>query len=685
MNSMGHAAVDGNSSLQMGDRRTEIHNYNEPNRNRCIEDLRLTDPHDDKARIEQTKGGLLKDSYKWIFQHADYQRWHDDEESRLLLFSGDAGKGKTMLLCGIIDEISSHLLSFFFCQGSDSRFNSATAVLRGLIYLLLIQQETLALHLRKRYEHAHRLFDDTNAFYTFSQVLVEILHDPSLRGAYSIIDGLDECQAGLPQLLDFIVRNTSIPRVKWIVSSRNRYDIQQRLYLNNYRIRLSLEGNADDVSKAVEVYIDYKLSCLTSLKDNTSLQDQVRDQMRQKANGTFLWAALVFQELQEVQTWDVLRVVEELPADLVPLYDRMTKQIQQLKRQDYEFCQLVLSTVALSFRPLRLLELGILSGLPGWMIPSISSIVEMCGSFLTIKDDYIYLIHQSANDYLRTNAPAAIFPPGSRDVHHRIFSQSLQAMSILRRDMYNLCHPGISIDQATKFAPDADSLATVRYACVYWVDHLSRYQNALCNNGDVHVFLRDSFLYWFEALGLMGRISDGVVAITKLVKLLEGVSSESEVVKLARDAWSFILLNRTVIENTPLQAYVSALLFSQAHNLIGKLFRREEPRWITIVERSGTPDRHTDSVNAVIFSHDSHWLVSASDDSTVRVWDAETGCCLKTLEGHMDSVRSIAFSHDSRQLASASNDKTLRIWDTETGNRCCTTGTSTVWLWSWLE
>ena len=33
---------------------------------RCLADLRVTDPRDDKKRIEDTKGGLLKDSYHWI-------------------------------------------------------------------------------------------------------------------------------------------------------------------------------------------------------------------------------------------------------------------------------------------------------------------------------------------------------------------------------------------------------------------------------------------------------------------------------------------------------------------------------------------------------------------------------------------------------------------------------------------
>ncbi|GKT56724.1 vegetative incompatibility protein het-e-1 [Colletotrichum tofieldiae] len=108
-----------------------------------LADLRSTDPHDDKTRIERTKGGLLRDSYRWILDHDDFRRWrNDNDQSRLLWIKGDPGKGKTMLLCGIIDELEktpadTRTLSYFFCQATDARLNTATAVLCGLIYQLL--------------------------------------------------------------------------------------------------------------------------------------------------------------------------------------------------------------------------------------------------------------------------------------------------------------------------------------------------------------------------------------------------------------------------------------------------------------------------------------------------------------------------------------------------------------------
>src|ERR1700733_11904084 len=72
-------------------------------------------------------------------------------------------------------------------------------------------------------------------------------------------------------------------------------------------------------------------------------------------------------------------------------------------------------------------------------------------------------------------------------------------------------------------------------------------------------------------------------------------------------------------------------------------------------------------VSSAVFSPDGRHLATASDDHTVRVWDAATGPSLRELKGHTDHVLSIAYSPDGCYLASASSDHTVCVWDAAIG------------------
>ena len=498
----------------------------------------MTDPRNEKIRIERTKGGLLIDSYRWILDNSEFQRWREGNHSQILWIKGDAGKGKTMLMIGIMNELQqqvarsgkssvTEVLSYFLCQGTDSRLNTATVILRGIIYLLASEQPFLIAHLRKKYDLADRkMFEDSSAFYSLSEVFRQMVQDPKLTTAYLAVDALDECEVGLSQLLDLITWTVSAQptRVKWIVSSRNRYDIEQQLGLDNSHTRLSLELNAHHISHAVDVYVDHKVSQLPSLRNHKELQDQVRDQMHQKSDGTFLWVALVFEELLRALRRNVSQVLNRIPKGLTPLYDRMMNQIQQL---DYDYPQLclgTLATVTLAYRPLHILEIRSLGGLEEEItdLEDLAIIINMCGSFLTIRDNYIYFIHQSAKDYLTTNASGIIFPAGHGQIDYNMFSWSLDALSkTLRRDIYNLQDPGSMVKDVPD--PDPDPLGPIRYSCEFWVDHLCKaddrsldHRKELSDDGAIFAFLREHFLHWLESLSLIHKLPDGVLSIRKL-------------------------------------------------------------------------------------------------------------------------------------------------------------------------
>jgi small GTP-binding protein len=78
---------------------------------------------------------------------------------------------------------------------------------------------------------------------------------------------------------------------------------------------------------------------------------------------------------------------------------------------------------------------------------------------------------------------------------------------------------------------------------------------------------------------------------------------------------------------------------------------------------------HAKRVDCVALSVDQHRVLSGGHENTLRLWDVATGVCLRELKGHASSVMSVEWSIDNHHALSGSFDQTIRLWDVETG-RC---------------
>ncbi|MFN0010457.1 MAG: protein kinase domain-containing protein [Phycisphaerales bacterium] len=136
--------------------------------------------------------------------------------------------------------------------------------------------------------------------------------------------------------------------------------------------------------------------------------------------------------------------------------------------------------------------------------------------------------------------------------------------------------------------------------------------------------------------------------------------------------------NRTIEHNS----YLANIQMSQAELDSGDFVRLRqrldscptymrgwEWRWLSAQTDTSAAELrgHTKSISSATFSPDGARIVTASEDTTARVWDAASGASLAELKGHTKSVSSAAFSSEGTRIVTAGWDETARVWDAATG------------------
>ena len=423
---------------------------------------------------------------------------------------------------------SGAVVSYFFCQSTDDQLNNAVAVLRGLIFLLVCQDKpALLLHLRESLDETRGLEGSLNLLHALFRILIDLSLRSKFSKVYLMIDALDECNFDMLPLLWEITKSASdSQKIKWLVTSRNETLIKEALHSRD-RPCVSLELNSEHVSRAVGQFVQAKVARLAEIKRYTSqLKADVEEYLSEQAEGTFLWVALVCKELEGVRKLDTMDRLRKFPPKLEPLYQRILDQLSASAGQEHSERHLqVLRLITIALRPLRIEEIVALGDLlPGreYDLQDSKDLVDICGSFLTIREDIVYFVHHSATDFFKTGGGSTIFTDGESYGHALIANRCLDLMhSTLKRDVCKLATPDASPQGLEDKRVEQHLQSFVQYSVQYWVEHLHRSwisrKDWLNNKAKVLRFIQTFFLYWLEALSLIRR---SAVAV-HLIDLLE--------------------------------------------------------------------------------------------------------------------------------------------------------------------
>ncbi len=505
----------------------------------CLQALFITNPAADKLRIESSKGPFLRDASRWILDTAEFQAWRDPgNDTSLLWIYGGAGTGKTMLLCGVLDELRKHEtaagnnLAFFFCARSSERSSSAEAVLRGLLFMLATdpRRRSVIKLIREKYDDAGpAMFDNPSAWWSLCDILAGVLREvnQSRKGGqgvtYLVIDALDECEVRLEDLLKLIVKVTSNAggRVKWLVTSRGKESIRRGLRVRRAgpRLGFDLDDHSTEVSRAVQTYIR---RCAAELAETEREDDEIYQLIweglqQRKVDRTFLHVMLATGELRAVEREKRPERLSRLAVDVKGLYRQAEERIRDFDhtKGSKNICQRTLSAVVVAHRPLSELELYALAGLDSLDSGQTKSVIDLCQSFFVIGEGKANWVHESAREYFRQDS--LLFATSLETEHHRLFVACLRVMgALLRRGIHDPSHP----ERPTK----EQQVAAVGYACDNWIEHLvagAQHDHETRDDGALFEFLKTGFLHWLEYLAVAGNMRGTLSLWAKLVGFLE--------------------------------------------------------------------------------------------------------------------------------------------------------------------
>ncbi|KFY36599.1 hypothetical protein V495_07752 [Pseudogymnoascus sp. VKM F-4514 (FW-929)] len=650
----------------------------------CLRSLRCPDTLAVKNRLKENKDKLLPKSIDWILQNPKYISWKDGEDVCLLWIKGGAGKGKTMISIGLIEQLSrpqdeSTMVTYFFCQEANYELKTLEAIIKGLILQLVTQQKDLKESLRRRWDAINERFDeDVTSWRTLWNIFSEMLSRCKCLRVYVIVDALDECQDdAMADFLKLIVRTglDQPSKIKWLLTSRPLDSAERELLAGPDQVELSLELNQKQLSKVVKTFIASKVIELDRRQHyGLALRQKVESELAAKAEDTMLWVSLVCRRLESVHRDMALTTIQDLPPDLPDFYRRVFNQLNEGESAVVKGCMRLLKAMMLAYRPLNVAEVGSVTGLSEQLL-AIEVWVDRCASFVKRRGTEIEFVHQSARDYLAGKDGQSIFDSSEHYGHGEIALNCISHLT--KRLKVNLV--GLSQPDSTRESIDKNALAVVSvdYAASFWVQHLdlvketTLIQNALTEQGEVGTFLRTKFLEWLECLSLFDRLPSAIEMLSTLTDMLK----KNPLLSIfTQDATRFLLRHYRIIATWPLQIYSSAVVFSpqksvvRTNNLdklpiwLGKL--QVEDSWASLIQ---TFAGHLMSVTAIAFSPDGKQIASGSMDNTIKLWDARTGSIQKTLTGHSDMVVAVAFSPDSKQIISGSWDKAIKLWDARTG------------------
>lgn len=509
---------------------------------KCLQSLYRSNYKHHRSRNPEHVDGTCE----WFTRHSRYISWRRNADSDLLWLTADAGCGKSVLSSFIIDRVAYDIRSvedtticyFFFKDDAEEQRSSSVAFSSILHQIITANIKSLS--------HAMEEFQNKGAavskeFNTLWNILLKTCEDADGRNIICILDGLDECDEDerfeLVRALEqwYTHRQPRSPEMPWslkiLVTSRPTVRVSDHFF-EIPSIRLRAEDEALSIAADIELVVRSKIMKIARRRSlSTEVQQEVIGYILKNADRTFLWASIVLQRVERSERFSrkaLKELLESTPPDLYGIFEKILSESSNSK-----FTRKILEMIVGAFRPMTLDEMNLafvidpedkcVADLSSSLEPDMESTVKLlCGVFIRITESTVYLVHQTAREFLLPEKNLARFtarPPESYDSSYIGWKHSFQPMDT-HRMMAKICSWYILLrdfgDFPLRVLPDTGDahLSTkvnkyaanhplLKYASYYWADHFQQ-ANYSMTDYELTFFLNlyqttsNNFKTWFQ-------------------------------------------------------------------------------------------------------------------------------------------------------------------------------------------
>lgn len=374
---------------------------------------------DRKDRNPERLGGTCE----WFTNHEIFQTWQESRTSSFLWVSADPGCGKSVLARYLVDEVlpstSTRTTCYFFFKDDFEDQRSPIIALCCILRQLFEQNPAfLSDKILEKFRASTGTL--TSNFHSLWEILISIASDQNSGEIICILDALDECEKKERSQLTgalhkLYLHGTRTSTLKFLLTSRPYIHIQRDFQVLENRlptIHLSGENEieVDKISREIDIFIKNRVKNLSEELQLLPEEEQtLQQELIQIPQRTYLWVYLIFNVIRDsiyITKDSLLKDICTLPKTVETAYDKIL-----CWSGDQEMTKRILHIVVAAERPLSLSEmalaLAIKEGHQTYADLKLEpesrfrhTVRELCGLFVIIVDSKIYLLHQTAKEFL---------------------------------------------------------------------------------------------------------------------------------------------------------------------------------------------------------------------------------------------------------------------------------------------